>query len=87
MVIVKPFKQCMFYDICMALYYVLISMLMFTFKVCWEVACDEAFYFSGTIQLIGGVSQVSGFCMARVYTVKKIRADYRFCCLLMKKIS
>ena len=70
----------MFYDIFMALYYVFISMSIFTIQVCWEIPCGEAFYFIETIQLICGASQVSGFYMAWVSTVKNIRADYRFCC-------
>ena len=44
MVIVKPLKLCMFYYIFMALFSVLISMPIFTFKVCWEIPCGEAFY-------------------------------------------
>ena len=80
MVIAKLLKLYMFYSIFMALYYVVISMSIFTFKVCWEVLCSEPLYFSGTIQLIHGASQLSGFCMVWVFTVKNIRADYRFCC-------
>ena len=60
----------------MTLYYVLISMSIFTFKVCWEITCSEAFYFAETSQLNRGGSQVSGFCMVWVFTVKTIRADY-----------
>ena len=71
----------------MALYYVLISMLVCTYEVCWESPCGEAFYFSGTIQLIRGASQVSGFCMVWVSTVKNIRVDYRFCCFRINKLS
>ena len=71
----------------MALCYVLISMSIFTFKVCWEILCGEAFYFAQTIQLIRSASQVSGFCMVWVFTVKNIRADYRFCCFNNNKLS
>ena len=68
----------------MALCYVLISISVFTFEFCWEIPCGEAFYFSGTIQLIRGSSQVSGFCMVWVSSVKNIQADYRFCCYINK---
>ena len=34
----------MFYYIFKALFSVLISMPIFTFKVCWEIPCGEAFY-------------------------------------------
>ena len=54
--IVKPHKLYMFYGIFMALYYGLISMSKFTFKVCWETPCGEAFYFVESIQLILGAS-------------------------------
>ena len=87
MAIVKPFKLYMFYGIFMALYCVLFSMSIFTFKVCWEIPCGEAFYFAETIQLIRGASQVSGFWMVWVFTVKNIRVDYRFCCFNINKLS
>ena len=58
-----------------------------TFEVCWEISCDEVFYFLGTIQLIRGASQVSGFCKVWIFTVKNIRADYRFCCFNINKLS
>ena len=87
MVIVKPFKLYMFYGIFMALYCVLIWISIFTFKVCREIPCAEAFYFSGTIQPICGASQVSGFCMVWVFTVKNIQADYCFCCFNINKLS
>ena len=45
----------------MALYYVLISMSIFNFKVSWEIPCSEALYFAETIRLIDGEIQVSGF--------------------------
>ena len=32
-------------------------------------------------------SQVSGFCMIWVSTVKIIQADYRFCCSNINKLS
>ena len=70
----------------MALYYV-ISMWIFTFKVCWKIPCCEAFYFVETIQLICGASQVSGICIAWVFTGKNIRIDYRFCCFNINKLS
>ena len=66
MVIVKPFKLYMFYSIFMALYHVIISMSIFTFKVCWAFPCGQAFYFSGTIQMIRGASQVICLCMVWV---------------------
>ena len=56
----------------MALCYVFISMSIFTFKAFWEILCGEAFYFAETIQLIYGASQVRGFCMVWVFTVKNI---------------
>ena len=71
----------------MALYYVIISMSIFIFKVCWEIPCGEAFYFAETNQLIRGASQVSGFYMVWVFTVKNIRADCRFCCFNINKLS
>ena len=80
MVVVKPLKLYMFYGIFMALYYVLISMSTFTFKVCSQIPYSEAFYFAETIQLIRDASQVSGFCMVQVFTAKNVRADYLFCC-------
>ena len=40
-----------------------------------------------TIQLIRGASQVNGFCMIWVITVKNIRADYQFCCFNINKLS
>ena len=87
MVIVKPHKLHMFYGIFMALYYVFTSMLIFTFKVCWKTPCGEAFYFVETIQLIRGANQVNGFCIVWVSTVMNIRADYRFCCFNINKLS
>ena len=36
-------------------------MSLCTFEFSWESPYDEAFYFSGTIQLICGASQVSCF--------------------------
>ena len=77
----------MFYSIFMALYYVLISISIFTFKFCWEIPCGEAFNFVETIQPICGASQMSGFCMVWVFTVKNIRADYRFCCFNINKLN
>ena len=87
MVIVKPHKLHMFYGIFMALYYVFTSMLIFTFKVCWEALCGEAFYFVETIQLVRGANQVNDFCIVWVSTVMNIRADYRFCCFNINKLS
>ena len=87
MAIVKPHKLYMFYGIFMALYYVFISMSIFTIKVCWEIPCGEAFYSVETIQLIRGANQVSGFYMVWVSTVMNIRADYRFCCFNINKLS
>ena len=87
MIIVKPFKMYMFYRIFMTLCYVLRSMSIFTFEVYWEILCHEAFYFSGTIQLILGASQVKEICMVWVFTVKNIRTDYRFCCFNINKLS
>ena len=71
----------------MPLYYVLISMPTFTFRVCWKVPCGEALYFAETIELIRGASQVSGFCMVCGFTDKNIRASYRFCCFKINKLS
>ena len=71
----------------MPLYYVLISMSIFTFRVCWKVPCREALYFAETIQLIRGASQVSSFCMVCGFTVKNIRAGFRFCCFNINKLS
>ena len=76
-----------FHYIFMALYYAFTSMSIFTFKVCWESPCGEAFYFVETIQLIRGANHVSGFYMVWVSTVKNIRADYRFCCFNINKLS
>ena len=87
MVIVKPHKLDMFHGIFLALYYVFTSMLIFTFKVCWKTPCGEAFYFVETIQLIRGTNQVSSFCLVWVSTVMNIRADYRFCCFNINKLS
>ena len=84
MVIVKPLKLFMFYGFFVAFYYVLISISVFTFKVCWEIPGSEVFYFAGTIELIRHASQVNGFCMVWVFTVKTIRADHRFCCFNIK---
>ena len=78
MVIAKPFKFYIFYDILMTLYYNFISMSTFTFEVYRNITCGEAFYFSGTIQLICGANQVSDFYMVWIFTVKNNRADYRF---------
>ena len=78
MVIAKPFKFYIFYDILMTLYYNFISMSTFTFEVYRNITCGEAFYFSGIIQLICGASQVSDFYMVWVFNVKNNRADYRF---------
>ena len=72
MAIVKALKLYIFYSLFMALCYVLISMSIFTFKAFWEILCGEAFYFAETIQLIYGASQVRGFCMVWVFTVKII---------------
>ena len=63
MVKVKPHKLFMFYCIYVALYYILISMSIFTFKVSWEISYDEAFYFVETIPLTRGANQVNGFYM------------------------
>ena len=87
MAIVKPHKLYMFYGIFMAFCYVFILMSIFTFKVCWEIPCDEAFYFVETIQLTRGANHESGFYMVWVSTVKNIRADYRFCCFNINKLS
>ena len=72
MVIVKPHKLYMLYGRFMALYYVFISMLIFTFKVCWEIPCGGAFCFVETIQLIRGANKLSGFYMVWVSTVMNI---------------
>ena len=87
MVIVKPHKLYMFYGISMALYYVLITMSIFTFKVYWKISYGEAFYFVETIQLICVPCQVSGLCMVWVFTVKNIRAGYHFCCFSLNRSS
>ena len=81
MVIVKPHKLHKFYSIFMALHYVFTSMLIFTFEVCLGTPCGEAFYFVEAIQLI------RGFCIVWVFTVMNIRADYRFCCFNINKLS
>ena len=86
MVIVKPLKLYMFCGIFVALYYVLISMSIFTFKVCWKILCGGAFYFAETIQLIRDTSQVSGFCMVWDFTAKNVRADYLFSCFDINKL-
>ena len=78
MVIVKPHQIYIFYGIFTS---------FFTFKVCWEIPCGEAFYFVETIQLIRGADQMSRFYMVRVSTVMNIRADYRFCCFNINKLS
>ena len=62
-------------------------MSLCTFEVFWKIPCEEAFYFSGTIQLIDGASQVSGFCMVWILTVKNIGARYHFCCFSINKLS
>ena len=85
MVIVKPDKLYMLYGIFMALH-VFISISIFTFKVCWEIPCDEGFNFVETFQPIGEATQASGFYMVWVSTVKNIRADYHFCCFNIKKL-
>lgn len=54
MIIVKPHKLYMFYGI----YYVLISILIFTFEVCREIPCVKVFCFLGTMQQILGASQL-----------------------------
>ena len=77
----------MFYGIFMALCCVLISMSIFTFKVCWEISCGEAFYFVETIQLIQDASQVNGFYMVWVFTVKNTGADYHSCCFVLTLIK
>ena len=87
MVIVKPHKLYMFYGFFMPLYYVFISMSVFSFKICQEIPCDEAFCLVETNQPIRGASQVSGFYMVWVSTVQNIRADYRFCCFNIDKLS
>ena len=69
----------------MALWYGFISLSICTFQVCWEIPYGETSYFSGTIQLIRVVYQVSGFCMVWVFTVGNIEADYRFCCFDINK--
>ena len=86
MAIAEPFKLYMFYGIFMALYHVLISMSIFTFKVYWEIPCGDAFYFAEIILLICGAGLVSGFCMVWDFTAKNIRADYRFCCFNINKL-
>ena len=85
LVIVKPHK--LYKVIFMALYYVFISMSIFTVKVCLKIPCGVAFYFVETIQLIQGENQVSGFYIVWVSTVKNIRTDYRFCCFNINKLS
>ena len=87
MVIVKPHKLHMFYGISMALYQVFTLMLIFTFKVFWETPSGEAFYFVETIQLIRGAKQLNSFCIVWVSAVINIRADYRFCCFNINKLS
>ena len=78
MVIVKPHKLYMLYGRFMALYYVFISMSIFTFKVCWEIPCGGAFCFVETIQLIRGANKLSGFYMVWVSTVMNIRENIVF---------
>ena len=71
----------------MVLYYVFTSMLIFIFKVCWETPCGETFSFIETIQLIRRGNQENGFCVVWVSIVMNIRADYRFCCFNINKLS
>ena len=60
----------------MALYYVLISMSIFNFKVSWEIPCGEALYFAETIWLIHGEIQVSGLWIVWVFTVNNINSIF-----------
>ena len=87
MAIVKPHKLYMLYGIFMAFCYVFILMSILTFKVCWEIPRDEAFYFIETIQLIRSASQVSSFYIVWVSTVMNVRVDYHFCCFKINKLS
>ena len=87
MVIVKSHKLYIFYGIFMAPYCILVSMSIFTFKVYWEILCDDAFYFVETIKLIRGASQGCGFCIVWVFTVKISPADCHFCCFNIIKRS
>ena len=87
MVIVKLHKLYLFYSIFMAPYYVFISMSIFTFKVSWEISYCEGFYFVETIQMIWCASQLSGFYMVWVSTVKNIQVDYYLCCFNINKLS
>lgn len=92
MAIVKPFKLYMCYAIFMALYHVLISMIISTFKVCREIPCGGLLFlnnhsrFSFISQVIRVASEVSGFCMVWVFTVNKIQADYCFDCFDINKL-
>ena len=62
----------------MALYYVLYSLLENSMKngkirkFSWKIRCRGAFCFAKTTQLIHGASEVSGFSMVWVFTVKRI---------------
>ena len=62
-------------------------MSIFTFKVCWEIPYGEVCHYARNIQLIRDASQVSGFCMVWVFTVKNIQADYSFSCFNINKLS
>ena len=84
--IVKTFNLYMFYDIFMALCYILISLSICTFEVCCKTPCGETSYFSGIIQLICDASKVSALCKEWVFTVENIRANYRFFCFDINKL-
>ena len=84
---IKSLESPWSYSIFMALCYVLVSLSICTFEVCWKNPCGETSYFSGTIQLVLVAGQVSGFCIVWVFTIKNIRADYRFCCFNINKLS
>ena len=75
----------MFYGSFIALCYALISVPVSTFEVCWETPSAETSYFSGTFQPIRGASQVSGFCMVRVFTFESSRAAIVFVFLTLIK--
>ena len=87
MAIVKPFNLYMFYDIFMALCYILILLSICTFEVCCKIPCGETSCFSGIIQLICDASKVSALCKVWVFTFESIRANYRFCCFGINKLS
>ena len=76
----------MCYGIFMALYYVFISMSIFTFKVCWEIPCSGAFYFVETIQLIRGANQVSGFYIVWVFHCYEYSSRQSFLFLNINKL-